>query len=103
MASKSKAASADSNRPAAFKRGASPKPTSVAFNFSSLSPAAFASETTPWRCPNLSMCSPLRTKSRFSPVSGTISAMVPSATRSSQDSAARPDLRRRERSAWAIL
>ena len=82
----SKAASAESSRPAAFKRGPSTKPMCVAVVRGRLSSATFARAKSPCRWVVRMIWRPLRTRTRFSPVSGARSATVPRATRSSNES-----------------
>ena len=100
--------SAVSSRPAAFRRGAELKPDFVSAEFGGHC-ATCLSATRPGRCVVLSRCKPAETRIRFSPVNGTRSAIVPSATRSSSgrksNSAApgRPISRPRLTSACASL
>ena len=100
--------SAVSNRPEAFKRGASWKPTSCVPSFAGDCATSF-NATIPARCVVFNFSKPAVTSMRFSPISGTKSAIVPSATKSKSDfksnSAApgKPVSRPRFKSAWASL
>jgi len=85
-----KADMAESNLPAALRRGAKRKPIWLAFSCSRLTPETCAREYNPCRPNLLIVWIPARTSARFSPASGAISATVPNATKSSQSSAFTP-------------
>ena len=74
--------SASAMRPAALSRGARRKPIMLAATGPSGMPHRFLRALMPGRHPWAIISSPLRTKIRFSSSIGTISAMVPRATRS---------------------
>ena len=69
-------------RPVALMRGTMEKATLPADNSRPSIPACSSSSRTPRRSERDSNCKPFRTKTRFSPVSGTTSPMVPTATKS---------------------
>ena len=79
---KRKAFSAVASLPAAFKRGPSRKPISSGIT-GGVTPATSISFATPGRRDRSIMVEPLFTKTRLSPCRGTMSATVPSATKSS--------------------
>ena len=82
ISSSSRPASARSRRPAALIRGASRKPTARASMRAGSARETFMSARRPGRFVVASARRPARTRRRFSPRSGTQSAIVASATRS---------------------